>query len=68
MDVKVSPIGGQKIIQIEAHIVPWNVHIQNGHVEQAKGKYPYLKGLWFSHVCKGLDKLEIDVSRGRDNL
>ncbi len=68
VDVKVSPIGGQKVIQIEAYVVPEISTIQNGHVELAKGEYPYLKGLWFSDVCKGLDELEIDVLVGADYL
>ena len=68
MDIKVSPVGGQKVIQIEAYVVPEISTIQNGHVELAKGEYPYLKDLWFSDVCKGLDKLEIDVLVGADYL
>lgn len=71
MDIKVSPVGGQKVIQIcvcKAYVVPEISTIQNGHVELAKGDYPHLKDLWFSDVCKGLDELEIDVLVGADYL
>lgn len=68
VDIKVSPVGGQKVIQIEAYVVPEMSTIQNGHVELAKGEYPHLKDLWFSDVCKGLDELETDVLVGADYL
>ena len=68
LDIKVSPVGGQKVIQIEAYVVPEISTIQNGHVEFAKGEYPHLKDLWFSDVCKGSDELEIDVLVGADYL
>lgn len=68
MDIKVSPVGGQKVIQIEAYVVPEISTIQNGHVELAKGECPHVKDLWFSDVCKGLDELEIDVLVGADYL
>ena len=68
VDVKVSPIGGQKVIQMEAYVVPEISSIQNGHLELVKGECPHLKGLWFSDVCKGLDELEIDVLMGADYL
>ena len=68
MDIKVSSVGGQKVIQIEAYVLPEISTIQNGHVELAKGEYPHLKDLWFSDVCKGSDELEIDVLVGADYL
>ena len=68
VDIKVSPIGGKKVIQMEAYVVPEISSIQNGHLELVKGEYPDLKGLWFSDVCKGLDELEIDVLVGADYL
>ena len=48
VDIKVSPVGGQRVIQIEAYVVPEISTIQNGHVELVKGEYPHLKDLWFS--------------------
>ena len=57
VDIKVSPIGGQKVIQMEVYVVPEISSIQNGHLELVKGEYAQLKGLWFSDVCKGLDVL-----------
>ena len=68
VDIKVSPVGEQKLIQIEAYVVPEISTIQKGHVELAKGEYHHLKDLWFSEVCKGLDELEIDVLVGADYL
>ena len=68
VDIKVSPIGGQKVIEMEVYVVPEIFNIQNGHLELVKGEYPHLKGLWFSDVCKGLDELEIDVLMGADYL
>ena len=53
VDIKVSPVEGQKVIQIQAYVVPEISTIQKGHVELAKGEYPHLKDLWFSDVCKG---------------
>ena len=52
LEVKVSPIGEQKVIKIEAYAAPEISSVQNGHVELARNEYPHLKGLWFSDVCK----------------
>jgi len=68
VNIKVSPVGGQKVIQMEAYVVPEISSIQNGHIELVKGEYPHLKGLWFSDVRKGSDELEIDVLVGADYL
>lgn len=54
-------MGGQKVIKIEAYVVPKISSIQNGHVELARNEYPHLKDLWFSDVCKDQEQLEIDV-------
>ena len=66
--IKVSPVGGQKGITMEAYVVPEISSIQNSHIELAKREYPHLKGLWFSDVCKGQEELEIDVLIGADYL
>ena len=65
---KVSALGGQKIIEIEAYVVPEISTIQNSHIEIAKYEYPHLKGLWFSDVSKGRKEMSIDVLIGVDYL
>ena len=66
--MKVSALGGQKVIEIEAYVVPEISTIQNSHVEIAKYEYPHLKGLWFSDVSKGREEMFIDVLIGADYL
>ena len=68
VEVKVSPVGGQKVIKIEAYEVPEISSIQNGHVELARNEYPHLKDLWFLDVCKAQEELEIDILVGADYL
>ena len=68
VEVKVSPVGGQKVLKIEAYVVPEISSIQNGHVELARNEYPHLKDLWFSDVCKAQEELEIDILVGADYL
>ena len=68
VEIKVSPIESQKVIPIEAYVVPEISSIQNGHVELVKGEYPHRKDLWFSDVCVGLEELEIDILVGADYL
>ena len=53
---------------IEALVVPEICSIQNAHVELKRKKYPDLKGICFSDVCKGQEELEIDVLIGSDYL
>ena len=45
--MKVSALGGQKVIEIGAFVAPEISTIQNSHVEIAKYEYPHLKSLWF---------------------
>ena len=68
VEIKVSPLESQKVIPIEAYVVPEISSIQNGHVELVKGEYPHLKDLWFSDVCVGLEELEIDILVGANYL
>ena len=68
VQVKVSPIGGEEFINMEAYIVPEISSIPNTHVELVKSDYPHLKGLWFSDVSKGKDEVVIDVLIGADFL
>ena len=66
--MKVSALGGQKVIEIEAYVVPEISTIQNSHIEIAKYEYPHLKGLWFSDGSKGREERSIDVLIGVDYL
>ena len=68
VQMKVSAVGGQKVIEIEAYVVPEISTIQNNHAEIAKYEYPHLKGLWFSDVSKGREEMFIDVLIGADYL
>ena len=68
VQVKVSPIGGESFINMEAYVVPEISSIPNTHVELVKSDYPHLKGLWFSDVSKGRDEMIIDVLVGADYL
>ena len=68
VEIKVSPVREQKVIKIEAYVVPEISSIQNGHVELARNEYSHLKGLWFSDVCKAQEELEIDILAGADYL
>ena len=66
--MKVSALGGQKVIEIKTYVVPEISTIQNSHVEIAKYEYPHLKGLWFSEVSNGREEMFIDVLIGADYL
>ena len=66
--VRVSALGGEKVFNVEAYVVPEISTIQNNHVEYAKFDYPHLKGLWFSDVSKKGDEMVIDVLIGADYL
>jgi len=68
VQVKVSPIGGESFINMEAYIVPEISSIPNTHVELVKSDYPHLKGIWFSDVSKGRDEMVIDALIGADYL
>lgn len=68
VEIKVSPVRGQKVIQIDTYVVHKISSIQNGHVELARNEYPHVKDLWFSDVCKDQEELEIDVSVRADYL
>ena len=68
IQVKVSPIGGESIINIEAYVVPEISSIPNTHVELVKSDYPHLKGLWFFDVSMGRDEMVIDVLVRADYL
>jgi hypothetical protein len=59
VELKLKPVNGNKVISLEAFVVPEICRIQNGHLEQARREYPHLKGIWFSDVSKYQGELEI---------
>lgn len=67
-EVKVSSVGGQKVIEMEAYVVLEISSIQNDYVQLARNEYPHLKDLWFSDVFKAQEELEIDILVGTDYL
>ena len=68
VELKLELVNGNKVISLEAFVVPEICRIQNGHVELARREYPHLKGVWFSDVSKYQGELEIDVLIGADYL
>ena len=68
VQMRVSAVGGQKVIEIEAYVVPEISTIENNHKEIAKYEYPHLKGLWFSDLSNGGEEMFIDVLIGADDL
>jgi len=68
IQVKVSPIAGESIINMEAYVVPEISSIPNTHVELVKSDYPNLRGPWFSDVSEGRDEMVIDVLDRADYL
>ena len=66
VELNLESADGQKSLTLEAVVVPEICSIQNAHVELAHKEY--LKGIWFSDVCKREEELEIDVLIGSDYL
>ena len=67
VELKLKPLHGDKVITVEAYVVPEISSIQNAHKELARMEYQHLKGTWFSDVCSQ-EVLEIDVLIGADYL
>ena len=67
VELKLKPLHGDKIIPVEAYVVPEISSIRNAHIELARKEYQHLKGTWFSDVCSQ-EMLEIDVFIGADYL
>ena len=63
-----TPVGGRKVITIEAFVVPEISRLQNEHLEVVRKDYPHLAHIWLSHVCRNGEQLEIDVLVGADYL
>ncbi|CAB4030305.1 E3 ubiquitin- ligase DZIP3 [Paramuricea clavata] len=68
VELKLEPVNGNKVISLEAFVVPEICRIQNSHVELARREYPHLKGIRFSDVSKCQGELQIDVLIGADYL
>ena len=59
---------GNKVVSVEAYVVPDISFIRNQHLEVMREDYAHLKGLWLSDVCTSNDELEVDVLVGADYL
>ena len=68
VELKLESTNGNKVISLEAFVVPEICSVQNSHVELARREYPHLKNIWFSDACKSDKQLEIDVLIGSDYL
>ena len=68
VELKLESTNGNKVISLEAFVVPEICSVQNSHVELAHREYLHLKNIWFSDVCKSDEQLEIDVLIGSDYL
>ena len=66
--IDLAPVGGGKVLPIEAFVVPEISRVQNEHLEIVRKDYPHLSNTWLSDVCKERDDLEIDVLIGADYL
>ena len=68
VELKLESTNGNKVISLEAFVVPEICSVQNSHVELVRREYPHHKNIWFSDVCKSDEQLEIDVLIGSDYL
>ena len=66
--IDLTPVGGGKVMRIEAFVVPEISRVRNEHLEIARRNYPHLAQIWLSDVCKGSKQLEIDLLIGADYL
>ena len=64
----VMPLQADRSLRLEAYVVPVISNMSSEHVEVVKNNFPYLRGLWFSDVCRTKDELEIDLLIGSDYL
>jgi hypothetical protein len=65
VELKLKPLHGDKVIPVEAFVVPEMSSIQHAHI--ARKEYQHLKGTLFSDVCNQ-EVLEIDVLIEADYL
>lgn len=68
VEIDLTPVGGGKVMRIEAFVVPEISRVQNEHLEIARGSYPHLAQIWLSDICRGSEQLEIDILIGADYL
>ena len=66
--IDLTPVGGRKVLPIEAFVVPEISQVQNEHLEIVRKDYPHLSHIWLSDICKEREDLEIDVLIGADYL
>ena len=66
--IDLTPVGGGKVMRIEAFVVPEISRVRNEHLEIARRNYSHLAQIWLSDVCKGSEQLEIDLLIGADYL
>lgn len=66
--IDLTPVGGGKVMRIEAYVVPDISRVHNEHLEIARRDYPHLARIWLSDVCKTSEQLEIDLLIGADYL
>ena len=66
--IDLTPVGGGKVLRVEAYVVPEISRVHNEHLEIARRNYPHLAQIWLSDVCKSSEQLEIDLLIGADYL
>ena len=66
--IDLTPVGGGKVMRIEAFVVLEISRVRNKHLEIGRRNYPHLAQIWLSDVCKGSEQLEIDLLIGADYL
>lgn len=64
----IMPLQANRVLRLEAYVVPEISNITNEHVEVVKNDYPHLRDLWFSDVCQTKEELIIDLLIGSDYL
>ena len=68
MEIDLTPVGGGKVMRMEAFAVPEILQVHNEHLEIECRNYPHLAQIWLSNVCKNSEQLEIDLLIGADYL
>ena len=63
--IDLTPVGGGKVLRVEAYVVPEILRMHNEHLEIARRNYPHLAQIWLSDVCKSSEQLEIDLENSR---
>lgn len=66
--IDLTPVGGGKVMRIEAFVVPKISRVHNEHLEIACRDYPHFAKIWLSDVCTSREHLEIDYLIAADYL